>query len=79
MQGSFVFRVREQKAQVVPVQVGYSDDKIAVIQAGLAEGDSIVLDGHSRLKADATVQLVAGPDTLVSEAQQPRPKGSAGR
>lgn len=79
MQGSFVFRVRDQKAEVVPVQVGYSDDKIAVIQAGLAEGDSIVLDGHSRLKADATVKLVEGPDTLVSETQQPRPQGSAGR
>lgn len=79
LQGPFVFRVREHKAEVVHVQVGYSDDQIAVIQSGLAKGDSIVIDGHSRLKADAVVELVEGPTTLVSEAEPRRSKGSGGR
>lgn len=80
LQGSFVFRVREQQAEVVPVQVGYRDDEIAVIQQGLAKGDSIVTDGHSRLTPNAKVTLVEGPATLLSAEQpQKRPQGSAGR
>jgi RND family efflux transporter MFP subunit len=58
LQGPFVFRVREQRAEVVPVQVGYSNDEIAVIRDGLAEGDSVVSDGHSRLTPNAVVKLV---------------------
>jgi RND family efflux transporter MFP subunit len=82
LEGPFVFRVREQKAEVVPVQVGYSDDEITVITGGLAKGDSIVSDGHSRLTPNAMVELVDGsnPAALVSDAQtKPRPQGSAGR
>ncbi|MFC4309637.1 efflux RND transporter periplasmic adaptor subunit [Steroidobacter flavus] len=80
LEGPFVFRVREQKAEVVPVQVGYSNDEIAVITAGVAKGDSIVSDGHSRLTPNAHVKLVDGPAAMVSEAQtKPRPQGSAGR
>jgi RND family efflux transporter MFP subunit len=80
LQGSFVFRVREQQAEVVPVQIGYRDDEIAVIQQGLAKGDSIVTDGHSRLTPNAKVTLVEGPATLMSaEQRQKRPQGSAGR
>lgn len=80
LQGPFVFRVHEQKAEVVPVQVGYSNDEIAVIQAGLAEGDSVVIDGQSRLTPNANVTLVDSPTALLSdERQRKRPQGSAGR
>jgi membrane fusion protein, multidrug efflux system len=82
LEGPFVFRVREQKAEVVPIQVGYSNDEITVITGGLAKGDSIVSDGHSRLTPNAMVELVDGsnPAALVSDAQaKRRPQGSAGR
>ncbi|GFE78924.1 resistance-nodulation-cell division (RND) efflux membrane fusion protein [Steroidobacter agaridevorans] len=81
LEGPFVFRVREQKAEVVRVQVGYSNDEITVITAGLAKGDSVVTDGHSRLTPNATVRLVEGqgPTALVSDAQRSRAQGSAGR
>ncbi|MDY6946648.1 MAG: efflux RND transporter periplasmic adaptor subunit [Pseudomonadota bacterium] len=80
MQGPFVFRVHEHRAEVVPVQIGYSNDEFAVIQSGLAEGDSIVIDGQSRLTPDAKVQLVDGPAALLSAEGRPqRPRASAGR
>lgn len=82
LEGRFVFRIRDLKAEVVPVQVGYSNDEITVITAGLANGDSIVSDGHSRLTPNAMVTLVDGPNSgaMVSDAQaKPRPQGSAGR
>jgi RND family efflux transporter MFP subunit len=70
LQGPFVFRVREQRAEVVPVHVGYSNDEIAVIRDGLAKGDSVVSDGHSRLTPNAVVKLV--------DPAQARTTGSAG-
>lgn len=80
LQGPFVFRVREQKAEVVPVQVGYSNDEIAVITEGLAQGDSVVVDGHSRLTPNAMVRLVESPTALLSsDVPASRPQGSAGR
>jgi membrane fusion protein, multidrug efflux system len=74
LQGPFVFRVREQRAEVVPVQVGYSNDEIAVIREGLAAGDTVVSDGHSRLTPNAVVRLVA-PAVTPRQAQA---IGSAG-
>ncbi len=82
LEGPFVFRVREQKAEVVPVQVGYSNDEITVITAGVAKGDSIVSDGHSRLTPNAHGETGRWlePAAMVSDAQtKPRPQGSAGR
>lgn len=58
LEGPFVFRVRDRHAEVVPVQVAYSNDEIAVIREGLARGDSVVIDGHSRLTPHATVTLI---------------------
>lgn len=71
LQGPFVFRIREQSAELVPVQVGYSNDEIAVIQSGLAAGDSVVIDGHSRLTPNATVRLVDGPAAQFSAGSKP--------
>jgi membrane fusion protein, multidrug efflux system len=75
LQGPFVFRVREQRAEVVPVQVGYSNDEIAVIREGLTAGDSVVSDGHSRLTPNAVVKLVA-PAATPQQAQATRSVGS---
>lgn len=79
LQGPFVFRVREQKAEVVPVQVGYSNDEITVIRDGLAKGDSVVSDGHSRLTPNATVKLIEGQPALAAADGSVRAQGSAGR
>lgn len=56
LKGSFAFRVREDKAELVPLEVGYQDDEIAIIAKGLAAGDRIVVDGHSRLKPGTAVK-----------------------
>lgn len=77
LNGPFVFRVRDKQAEVVQVEVGYSNDEIAVIQAGLDKGDSVVTDGQSRLTPNAKVKLVEGPSALA--ATNPQPPGSAGR
>jgi RND family efflux transporter MFP subunit len=51
-----VYRVRDERAEIVPVQVLYSDEKIAAL-TGVEAGDMIVIDGQSRLRAGARVKL----------------------
>ncbi|HEX7011337.1 MAG TPA: efflux RND transporter periplasmic adaptor subunit [Steroidobacteraceae bacterium] len=51
-----VYRVRDEQAQIVPVRVLYSDEKIAAL-SGVEAGDLIVIDGQSRLRPGARVKL----------------------
>jgi RND family efflux transporter MFP subunit len=76
--GAFVFRVEDGKAVVVPVKVSWQDDHIAVIADGVAPGDTVVSDGHSRLKPGSLVNVVAPPGTRTTQADLPG-AGAAGR
>lgn len=55
-----VYRVRDERAEIVPVRVLYSDEKIAAL-TGVEAGDLIVVDGQSRLRAGARVKLQSDP------------------
>jgi RND family efflux transporter MFP subunit len=59
LNGAYVYRVRDSKAEVAPVVVTYQDDEIAVVDNGVAPGESVVLDGQSRLKAGSAVKVSA--------------------
>ena len=55
-QGSFVYLVgSDNKAQVRPIQVDFTEGNISVIRQGLAERDRIVVDGGEKLQAGALV------------------------
>lgn len=55
-QGSFVYVVAsDDKAQVRPIQVDFSEGNISVIRQGLDEKDQIVVDGAEKLQAGAVV------------------------
>ncbi|MFO0447839.1 MAG: efflux RND transporter periplasmic adaptor subunit, partial [Pseudomonadota bacterium] len=57
--GAFVYRVRDGKAEVVPVETRYRDEDLVVIARGVAPGDELVVDGQSRLRDGSAVKLVA--------------------
>lgn len=59
LEGPFVYRVRNAVAEPIQVVTSYLDDEIAVIAAGVVPGDSIVIDGQSRLKPGAKVKPAA--------------------
>ncbi|MDQ0472009.1 efflux RND transporter periplasmic adaptor subunit [Labrys wisconsinensis] len=67
LEGSFVYRVRDGAAERVPVRLGYADDETAVVAEGLAPGDEIVIDGHSRLRQGARVAATARPAPAAAE------------
>ena len=55
---TFVWRVRDNAAEMVPVKVRWQDDQRAVIASGIAAGDAVVIDGQSRLKPKAAVKVL---------------------
>jgi RND family efflux transporter MFP subunit len=60
LNGAFVFRIRDSKAEVVGVTIAYQDDEIAIVSTGLAAGEAVVIDGQSRLKAGSVVKASFG-------------------
>lgn len=73
LKGSFVWRVTDGVAQMVPIQVRWQSDVVAAIDPsiqGLKAGDQVVIDGQSRLKPKASVKVLpAGP--AVAAASKP--------
>jgi RND family efflux transporter MFP subunit len=56
-EGPYVFKVQNGVAKVVPVKVAHEDAQAVAIAEGLAAGDAVVVDGHSRLRPDSPVKL----------------------
>jgi membrane fusion protein, multidrug efflux system len=73
-QGAFVYRInpKQETAEVVPVDVGLTQDNLALINSGIAPNDLVVTDGQDRLRAG--VRVDARPDTRPTGA--PSPAGS---
>jgi len=65
-----VYRVRDERAEIVPVQVLYSDEKIAAL-TGVEAGDLIVVDGQSRLRAGTHVKLQADEKPGEQASKEP--------
>lgn len=65
-----VYRVRNERAEILPVHVLYSDERIAAL-TGVEAGDLIVIDGQSRLRAGALVKV--RPAEQSSEQAQEKP------
>lgn len=66
----FVFRVKGQQVERVPVQLLYQDSELNII-AGVQAGDILVSDGQSRLKPGSQVQVLDAPPP--APAQEPKP------
>lgn len=58
LKGTFVYVVRDEKAEVVPVRVGYEENDRVLILDGVQPGDVIIVDGQSRVVAGAKVKIV---------------------
>ncbi|NBF03479.1 efflux RND transporter periplasmic adaptor subunit [Pseudomonas sp. Fl5BN2] len=67
----FVFRVKDQQVETVPVQVVYQDSGLNII-SGVQAGDVLVSDGQSRLKPGSQVQVLSDPPQVV-QAEEPTP------
>ncbi|OGT84495.1 MAG: hypothetical protein A3H91_12735 [Gammaproteobacteria bacterium RIFCSPLOWO2_02_FULL_61_13] len=55
----YVYRVKGDTVEHVPIALGYEDEQVAVVTAGLVAGDLVVIDGQSRLKPGSRVSVNA--------------------
>ncbi|WP_347901929.1 efflux RND transporter periplasmic adaptor subunit [Pseudomonas purpurea] len=63
----FVYRVKGDKVETVPVHMVYQDSELNIIK-GVQAGDVLVSDGQSRLKPGATVQVLGAPPAVTQAA-----------
>jgi multidrug efflux system membrane fusion protein len=56
-QGTFVYVVRDAKANVCPVKIGITQGERASVASGLNAGDVVVTDGIDRLRDGASVDI----------------------
>ncbi len=64
LNGSYVFRVQDGKAAMVPVKTGWRNDALVVVVEGVQPGDDVVVDGHSRLRDGVPVKVVNGAESV---------------
>ncbi|WAC46892.1 efflux RND transporter periplasmic adaptor subunit [Asticcacaulis sp. SL142] len=77
LEGPFVIKIVADKAQIVPVETAYQNDDYVVVSKGVAAGDEIVTDGHSRLQPDAAVKRVKPGGEDIAGAAKPAAKAPA--
>ncbi|MBV7478782.1 efflux RND transporter periplasmic adaptor subunit [Pseudomonas sp. PDM31] len=66
----FVYRLKGDKVETVPVQMVYQDSRLNIIK-GVQAGDSLVSDGQSRLKPGSVVQVLTDPPQVVQSESTP--------
>jgi RND family efflux transporter MFP subunit len=59
LDGTFVFRIENGKAQVIPVKVHYVQGAVTTIGTELQPGDLVVTDGQDQLIAGTAVKVAA--------------------
>jgi len=69
----FVYRVKDDKVEIVPVQMVYQDSGQNIIK-GVQAGDLLVSDGQSRLKAGSRIEVLSEPPQQIQAANtEPQP------
>src|ERR1019366_2399382 len=56
-QGTYVYTVKNGRANMQPVKVDLTQGNISLISSGIAEGDQVVVDGQERLQAGSAVEV----------------------
>jgi RND family efflux transporter MFP subunit len=72
LDGTFVFRVKNGTAEVVPIKVRYVQGSVATIAAGLHPGDLIVMEGQEQLTAGTPIKVSS---TQEREDEHEHPEG----
>jgi RND family efflux transporter MFP subunit len=62
LDGTFVFRIKNGMAEVVPVKVRYVQGPLTSVGTGLQPGDLVVTDGQDQLTAGTSVKVASSDD-----------------
>ncbi|QBZ91713.1 efflux RND transporter periplasmic adaptor subunit [Pseudomonas viciae] len=64
----FVYRIKGDKVESVPVVMVYQDSDMHIIK-GVNAGDQLVSDGQSRLKPGASIQVLSDPPAVAKSSE----------
>jgi multidrug efflux system membrane fusion protein len=64
--GSYVYVVKDERAEEVPVNVLFDDTKNVAIEGKLAPGDQVITEGQLRVVPDGAVRVFGGGDGAAS-------------
>ncbi len=69
--GSYVWRVANDKTEKVPVKIIQRNADKVLVDAKLAKGDVVVMEGVQRLREGGTVEIAGGPAAASSSDGKP--------
>ena len=67
LDGTFVFRIKNGVAEVVPVRVRYVQGLLTSVGTGLQPGDLVVTDGQDQLTAGTAVKVASSDDRAYND------------
>lgn len=67
LDGTFVFRIKNGMAEVVPVKVRYVQGPLTSVGTGLQPGDLVVTDGQDQLTAGTAVKVASSDDRAYND------------
>jgi RND family efflux transporter MFP subunit len=68
--GSYVWRVDQEKSQKVPVKIVQRNSDKVLVEAELAKGDAVVMEGVQRLRDGGTVRVASDEKARPQKPQQ---------
>jgi multidrug efflux system membrane fusion protein len=70
--GVFAWVIKPDKTvEMRPIKIGYTDDKLALIDSGLQAGETVVVNGQYRLVVDGKVEVTMAQPKQTAEAPEP--------
>lgn len=66
---AFVYVIQDNKAQLVPVELGVQLNQAWLIRSGLKQGDQIILDNLVKVRPGTSVQIVADQASTPASVQ----------
>jgi multidrug efflux system membrane fusion protein len=58
--GNFIYVIKNNVAELHPVKVARTLGDVTVLESGVSDGDTVVVDGHLQLTNGARVAIRAG-------------------
>ncbi|MEK1933785.1 MAG: efflux RND transporter periplasmic adaptor subunit [Pararhizobium sp.] len=68
--GSYVWRIDQEKSQKVPVKIVQRNSDKVLVEAELAKGDAVVMEGVQRLRDGGTVRVASDEKLRQQKPQQ---------
>jgi multidrug efflux system membrane fusion protein len=76
-EGAYAFVIdADRVVQKRPIEVGFANKAIAIVNNGLVVGEQIVTDGQYRIQAGSRVEIQASSAASASSPREPGPLGA---